>query len=97
MASNSASTAKTNTSMSAKLFQPSPRPGRGTGRAEGGRRSAAFGQLARDIDLRWSAQTASTIYVSEPIRLPRLISRTDSNKDGVGVHSSAPDLEHVGL
>jgi hypothetical protein len=45
MASNSASTAKMNTSTSAKAFQPSPRLGRGTGRAEGGGRSAGLRML----------------------------------------------------
>src|SRR4051812_20639793 len=36
IASSSASTAKMNTSISARMFQPSPRLGQGTARAEGG-------------------------------------------------------------
>jgi hypothetical protein len=48
MASSSASTAKMKTSMSARMFQPSPRLGRGTGRADGGGRSGA-GMLVRDM------------------------------------------------
>ena len=53
MASSSASTAKMNTSIAARMFQPSPRLGRGTGRVEGGGRSVELKRLARDIGPIW--------------------------------------------
>jgi hypothetical protein len=51
----------------------------GTGDRSGrrGRRLAVFRRLVRSIGLRWSAQAAGTIYVSEPTQSPLAISRTD--------------------
>jgi hypothetical protein len=47
---------------------------RGTGRAEGGRRSAVFGRLVRHTDPRWSAQAAGTTYFSESTQQNQIIS-----------------------
>jgi hypothetical protein len=66
MASSSASTAKMNTSISARMFQPSPRLGRGTGRAEGGGRSAGLKRLACDIGPIWCGGSGALPYVSGP-------------------------------
>lgn len=53
MASSSASTAKMKTSTSARMFQPSPRLGRGTRRADGGGRLTEFRMSVRDIGRMW--------------------------------------------
>ena len=53
MASNSASTANTKTSMLARASQPSLRLGRGARRSEDGGRSVVLRRLVRDIDPTW--------------------------------------------
>ena len=66
MASSSASTAKMNTSTSAKAFQPSPRLGRGTGRMDGGGRSAGLKRLAWDIGPKWCGGANALTNMSGP-------------------------------
>jgi hypothetical protein len=77
MASSSASTAKPNTSTSARMFQPSPRLGRGTRQADGGSRSTGLTMPAGDIGPIWWGWAGAAHCVGSAPIYP-LISRTDS-------------------